>query len=106
MKLPNPYTQRKFAEARDRPPLNEPFAAANLGFHETYTRLVEQVLAQLGDSVPWLYLSVTMRCCSRTAGNSASRSYQPITTSSRRSPTSRSASNSHSWQMEEAASPS
>jgi hypothetical protein len=56
MKLPNPYTQRKLAEARDRPPLNEPFAAANLGFHETYTRLVEQVLAQLGDSVPVVVL--------------------------------------------------
>ena len=52
MKLPNPYTQRKLAEAQELPPLNEPFAAINLGFHKTYTRLVEQVLAQLGESVP------------------------------------------------------
>ena len=52
MKLPNPYTQRELAEARNRPPPNEPFAAINVSFHETYTRLVEQVLAQLGDSIP------------------------------------------------------
>src|SRR5262249_2077512 len=52
MKLPNPYTQRKLAEAWNLPPPNEPFAAINVSFHETYTRLVEQVLAQLGDSVP------------------------------------------------------
>jgi hypothetical protein len=51
MKLPNPYTQRKLAEARDLPPRNGTFAAINVGFHEIYTRLVEQVLAQLGDSV-------------------------------------------------------
>ena len=56
MKLPNPYTQRKLAEARDLPPRNEPFSAFNIGFHETYTRLVEQVLAQLGDSVPVVVL--------------------------------------------------
>lgn len=56
MKLPNPYTQRKLAEARERPPLSGPFAAANVGFHETYTRLVEQVLAQLGGSVPVVVL--------------------------------------------------
>jgi len=52
MKLPNPYTKRELAEARNRPPPNEPFAAINVSFHETYTRLVEQVLVQLGDSVP------------------------------------------------------
>src|SRR4051794_9273987 len=52
MKLPNPYTQRKLAEARELPPANGTFAAINLGFHETYTRLVEQALAQLGESVP------------------------------------------------------
>ena len=52
MKLPNPYTQRKLAEARELLPRNDPFAAINVGFHVTYTRLVEQVLAQLGDSVP------------------------------------------------------
>jgi hypothetical protein len=52
MKLPNPYTQRKLAEARELPPPNGPLAAINVGFHETYTRLVEQVLAQLGGSVP------------------------------------------------------
>jgi hypothetical protein len=52
MKLPNPYTERKLAEAQELLPHNDPFAAINLGFHVTYTRLVEQVLAQLGDSVP------------------------------------------------------
>jgi hypothetical protein len=57
MKLPNPYTQRKLAEARDLPPQNEPFSAFNIGFHGTYTRLVEQVLAQLGDSVPVVVLT-------------------------------------------------
>src|SRR6516165_8261923 len=56
MKLPNPYTQRELAEARNVPPRNEPFAAINLSFHETYTRLVEQVLAQLGDNVPVIVL--------------------------------------------------
>jgi len=56
MKLPNPYTQRKLAEARDLPPRNGPFSAFNIGFHETYTRLVEQVQAQLGESVPVVVL--------------------------------------------------
>jgi hypothetical protein len=56
MKLPNPYTQHKLAEARELPPHNELLAAINVGFHETYTRLVEQVLAQLGDSVPVIVL--------------------------------------------------
>ena len=56
MKPPNPYTQRKLAEGRELPPSNEPFAGINIGFHETYTRLVEQVLAQLGDSVPVIVL--------------------------------------------------
>ena len=52
MKLPNPYTQRKLAEARELLPRNGPFAAINVGFHVTYTRVVDQVLAQLGGSVP------------------------------------------------------
>ena len=56
MNLPNPYTQRKLAEARELLPHNKTFAAVNLAFHETYTRLVEQVLAQLGDSVPVVVL--------------------------------------------------
>lgn len=56
MKRPNPYTQRKLAEGRELRPSNEPFAAINVGFHETYTRLVEQVLAELGDSVPVVVL--------------------------------------------------
>jgi len=56
MKLPNPYTQRELAEAQNVPPRNEPFAAINFSFHEVYTRLVEQVLAQLGDSVPVIVL--------------------------------------------------
>jgi hypothetical protein len=56
MKLPNSYTQRELAEARKLPPPNEPFAAINIGFHETYTRLIEQVLSHLGDSVPVIVL--------------------------------------------------
>src|SRR5215470_5679724 len=56
MNLPNPYTERELAAARDLAPPNEPFAAINVSFHETYTRLVEQVLAQLGDSVPVVVL--------------------------------------------------
>jgi hypothetical protein len=57
MKLPNSYTQRELAEARNVAPHNEPFAAINISFHETYTRLVEQVLAELGDSVPVIVLT-------------------------------------------------
>lgn len=56
MKLPNPYTQSELAQARNVPPRNEPFAAINVSFHESYTRLVEQVLAQLGNSVPVVIL--------------------------------------------------
>jgi len=56
MNLPNPYTERELAAARDLAPPNELFAAINVSFHETYTRLVEQVLAQLGDSVPVVVL--------------------------------------------------
>jgi hypothetical protein len=56
MKLPNPYTQRKLAEAQDLPPHNGALAAFNVGFHEAYTRLVEQVLAHLGESVPVVVL--------------------------------------------------
>ena len=68
MKLPNPYTQHEFAEARNRPPPNEPFASINVSFHETYTRLVEQVLAQLGGSVPVIVLigdDATLLCDKR-----------------------------------------
>ena len=57
MKLPNPYTERELAEARNLPPPNEPFAAINIGFHETYARFVDQVLAQLGDSIPVVVLT-------------------------------------------------
>src|SRR6476660_3738942 len=56
MKLPNQYTQHKLTEARNLPPRNEPFAGINVSFHETYTRLVEQVLAQLGEGVPVVVL--------------------------------------------------
>ena len=56
LKLPNPYTQRELAAARNLAPPNEPFAGINIAFHQTYTRLVEQVLAQLGDSVPVVVL--------------------------------------------------
>ena len=65
MKLPNPYTQRKLAQARNLPPRNGPFSAFNIGFHATYTRLVEQVLAQLGDTVPVVVLigdNATLLC--------------------------------------------
>src|SRR5262245_11530818 len=68
MKLPNPYTQRELTAARDLPPRNEPFAAVNLGFHKSYTRLVEQVLVQLGDSVPVVVLigdDATLLCDGR-----------------------------------------
>ena len=68
MKLPNPYTQRKLADARELPPRDEPFAAINIGFHVTYTRLVEQVLAQLGESVPVIVLigdDATLLCDGR-----------------------------------------
>ena len=68
MKLPNPYTQRELADSRNVPPRNEPFAAINVSFHETYTRLVEQVLAQLGDSIPVAILlgdDATLLCDSR-----------------------------------------
>ena len=68
MKRPNPYTQRKLAEGRELRPSNEPFAAINVGFHETYTRLVEQVLAELGDSVPVVVLigdDATLLCDGR-----------------------------------------
>ena len=68
MKLPNPYTQRELAEARNVPPRNEPFAAINFSFHETYTRLVEQVLAQLGNDVPVVILigdDATLLCDGR-----------------------------------------
>jgi len=56
VKLPNPYTQRKLAEAQELPPHDGLFAAINLGFHKAYTRLVEQVLSQLGDKVPVVVL--------------------------------------------------
>ncbi len=68
MKLPNPCTQRKLAEARELPPRNGPFSAFNIGFHETYTRLVEQVLAQLGESAPVVVLigdDATLLCDGR-----------------------------------------
>jgi hypothetical protein len=68
MKLPNPYTQRELEEARKLPPPNEPFAAINASFHETYTRLVEQVLAELGDTVPVIVLigdDATLLCDGR-----------------------------------------
>jgi hypothetical protein len=56
MKLPNPVTQRKLAEAQELPPRDGLFAAVNVGFHKAYTRVVEQVLAQPGDSVPVVVL--------------------------------------------------
>ena len=68
MKVPNPYTQRELADSRNVPPRNEPFAAINFSFHEVYTRLVEQVLAQLGDRVPVVVLigdDATLLCDGR-----------------------------------------
>ena len=56
LKLPNSYTQRELAAARDLPPPNEPFARMNVSFHETYTRLVEQVLEQLCNTIPVVIL--------------------------------------------------
>jgi hypothetical protein len=56
MELPNPYTQRELATARDLPPHSGPLAAANVSFHEAYTRLVEQVLLELGESVAVIVL--------------------------------------------------
>jgi len=56
MNRPNPYTQRKLAEARELPPHDGLLAAINVGFHETYTRIVEQVLVELGDDVPVIVL--------------------------------------------------
>lgn len=56
LKLPNPYTQRELAAAQNLAPPNEPFAGINIAFHQTYTRLVEQLLTQLGDSVPVIVL--------------------------------------------------
>lgn len=56
MKLPNPYTQRELAAARDLPPHSGPLAAVNVSFHEAYTRLVEKVLLELGESVPVIVL--------------------------------------------------
>jgi len=57
MKLPNPYTQRELTEAANLPPPNEPLSAINLSFHKTYTRLVEQVLTQLGANIPVIVLT-------------------------------------------------
>src|SRR6476620_6456172 len=68
MNRPNPYTQRELADSRNVPPRNEPFAAINFSFHEVYTRLVEQVLAQLGDRVPVIVLigdDATLLCDGR-----------------------------------------
>ena len=65
MKTKNPYTLRKLEAARDLPPRAGPLAAANFGFHETYTRLVEQTLTQLGERVPVLVLigdDLTLLC--------------------------------------------
>ncbi len=68
MNRPNPYTQRELAESRNVPPRNEPFSAVNVSFHETYTRLVEQVMVQLGNSVPVVVLigdDATLLCDDR-----------------------------------------
>jgi len=65
MKTKNAYTLRKLQEARDLPPRTGPLAAANLGFHETYTRLVEDALAQLGERLPVLVMigdDLTLLC--------------------------------------------
>lgn len=65
MKTKNPYTLRKLEEARDLPPRTGPLAAANLGFQETYTRLVDDALAQLGERLPVLVMigdDLTLLC--------------------------------------------
>ena len=56
MKGRNPITLRKLEEARKLPPHTGPLSVANVGFHETYTRSVEQVLAELGARFPVLVL--------------------------------------------------
>ena len=106
MKLPNPYTQRKLAEARELLPRNGPFAAINVGFHVTYTRVVDQVLAQLGESVPVVVLigdDATLLCDGREQREQVIPArYHELKALA----ISRSASNSRSWQTEAATSPS
>jgi len=108
MKLPNPYTQRKLAEARDLLPRNGPFAEINVGFHETYTRLIEQILAQLGESVPVVVLIGDDATLLFDSGEQRQQvipaRYHDLKALSQA--TSRSASNSRSWQTEAAALPS
>lgn len=61
----NPYTLRKRIEDRNLPPRTGPLAGANAGFHETYTRLVEETLVDLGDRFPVLVLigdDLTLLC--------------------------------------------
>ena len=65
MRSQNRYTLRKLEEARDLSPRAGPLASANIGFHETYTRLVEQTLAELGGRLPVLVLigdDLTLLC--------------------------------------------
>jgi hypothetical protein len=65
MRARNPYTQRKLEEARKLPPRSGPLAVANVGFHETYTRFVEHILAQLGERFPVFVLignDLTLLC--------------------------------------------
>lgn len=48
----NPHTARKLAEAGSFPPRSGPLSAANIGFHESYNRLVHETVSQLGDKIP------------------------------------------------------
>lgn len=68
MNTPNPVTQRKLVGDQTREPRSGALAPANLGFHETYTRLLEQALAQLGGKLPVLVLigdDLTLLCDDR-----------------------------------------
>ena len=69
MRPRNPYTLRKLDEARSLPPRTGPLAVANIGFHETYTRLVEQTLGELGERLPVILLigdDLTLLCDGKT----------------------------------------
>jgi hypothetical protein len=50
MRLPN-HTRNASQPRAGLSAPNEPFAAFNAGFHESYPRLVEQVLAHLGTAL-------------------------------------------------------
>lgn len=48
----NPHTAQKLTDAGSYAPRSGPLSDANLGFHESYNRLVHETLFQLGDTIP------------------------------------------------------